>query len=134
MNKPRIFISHSWKYDDYDRLVALLGGRSYFDFQESSVPSSDPLSGSNSAIWSGIDNKIRWCQVVILTAGVHASYSGSIRREIEFAKSLGKPIIAVVPLGAERTSSLIGYANEVVGWRADSVVTAVRHYCQCSRH
>lgn len=54
MNKPRLFISHSWKYDDYDKLVKLLGGRDYFDFHESSVPSSDPLTGSNAAVWTGI--------------------------------------------------------------------------------
>lgn len=129
MNKPRIFVSHSWKYDDYDKIVRLLGGRAYFDFQESSVPSSNPLTGSNKAVWESIENKIRWCQVVILTAGVHASYSGSIKREIEFADRIGKPIIAVVPLGAEKTSSLKGYATEVVGWRADSIVAAIRrHY------
>jgi len=129
VNKPRIFVSHSWKHDDYDKIVNLLGGRSYFDFQESSVPSSNPLTGSNKAVWDSIENKIRWCQVVILTAGVHASYSGSIKREIEFADSLGKPIIAVVPRGAERTSSLVGYATEVVGWSTESIVGAIRRYC-----
>ncbi len=126
MNKPRIFISHSWKYDDYEKIVNLLGGRAYFDFQESSAPSTNPLTGTNREIWTSIENKIRWCQVVILTAGVHASYSGSIKREIDFAKGLGKPIIAVVPLGAERTSSLCGHATEVVGWRAESIVAAIR--------
>lgn len=126
MNKPRIFVSHSWKYDDYGNIVRLLGGRKYFDFQESSVPSTNPLSGTNEAIWDAIENKIRWCQVLILTVGVHASYSGSIRREVEFADSLGKPIIAVVPFGAERTSSLKGYATEIVSWRADSIVDAIR--------
>lgn len=129
MNKPRIFISHSWKYDDYDKFVNLLGGRAYFDFQESSVPSSDPLTGPNNAVWEAIDNKIRWCQVVLLTAGVHASYSGSIKREIEFAIRLKKPIIAIVPLGAERTSALVGHATEVVAWRTESIVAAIRRHC-----
>jgi len=129
MNKPRIFISHSWKYDDYDKLVDLLDGRKYFDFKESSVPSSNPLFGTNKEIWDTIENKIRWSQVVLLTAGVHATYSGSIQREIKFAKLLNKPIIAIVPLGTERTSSLAGHATEVVGWRADSIIAAIRrHY------
>jgi len=128
MDRVRIFISHSWKYDDYDNLVKLLEGRGYFDFQESSVPMDDAIPGSNKQVWEAIDNKIRWCQVVLLTAGVHASRSGSIIREIEFAKKLGKPIIAVVPNGAERTSFLTDYATEVVGWRSESVVTAIRKY------
>jgi NAD(P)H-dependent FMN reductase len=129
MNKPRLFISHSWKYDDYDKMVQLLDGRAYFDFDESSVPADEAIVGSNKEVWDAIENKIRWCQIVILTAGVHASYSGSIKREIDFAKALGKPIIAVIPFGAERTSSLVNHATEVVGWRADSIVAAIRkHY------
>jgi hypothetical protein len=128
MNKPRIFISHSWKYDDYDKLVNLLDGRGYFEYQSSSVPSSDPLSGSNKAVWDAIDNKIRWCQVVLLTAGVHASYSGSIKREIDFAKRLGKSIIAIIPHQIGQVSSLRGHATEVVHWRVESIVAAIRRY------
>jgi MTH538 TIR-like domain (DUF1863). len=128
MDTIRLFISHSWNYDDYEKMVKLLEGRGYFDFQESSVPATDPLTGSNQQVWEAIYNKIRWAQVIILTAGVYATYSGSIKKEIEFAKSIRKPIIAVVPLGNERTSSLCGYADEVVGWRADSIVDAIRRH------
>lgn len=128
MLKPRVFISHSWKHDDYNKLVNLLNGRTYFDFQESSVPATNPLSGSNLAVWTAIENKIKWSQVVLLTVGVHASYSGSIKREIDLARKYSKPIIAVVPFGSERTSALRGYATEVVGWRADSIVSAIRRH------
>lgn len=128
MDTIRLFISHSWNYDDYEKMVKLLEGRGYFDFQESSVPATDPLTGSNQQVWDSIYNKIKWAQVIILTAGVYATYSGSIKKEIEYAKSIHKPIIAVVPLGNERTSSLCGYADEVVGWRADSIVDAVRRH------
>lgn len=128
MNKPRLFISHSWRYDDYENLTNLLNNRGYFDYQESSVPSSDPLTGSSRQIWEAIENKIRWAQVILLTAGVYATYSGSIKQEIEFAKSLNKPVIAIVPLGNERTSALCNYASETVSWRADSIVDAIRRY------
>ncbi len=128
MRTARIFISHSWKYDDYDKLVNLLNGRGYFEYQSSSVPSSDPLTGSNKAVWDAIDNKIRWCQVILLTAGVHASYSGSIKREIDFAKRLGKPIIAVIPHQVGQVSALRDHATEVVHWRADSIVGAIRRH------
>ena len=126
MKKARIFISHSWKYDDYDKLVNLLDGRGYFEYHSSSVPSSAPLTGSNKTVWDAIENKIRWCQVVLLTAGVHASYSGSIKREIDFAKSLGKPIIAVIPYQVGQVSALRGHATEIVHWRTESIVAAIR--------
>lgn len=128
MRTARIFISHSWKYDDYDNLVNLLDGRGHFEFQQSSVPSSNPLSGSDRAVWEAIYNKIRWCQVMLLTAGVHASYSGSIKREMDFAKSINKPVIAVIPHQPGQISTLRNHADEVVHWRADSIVAAIRNY------
>jgi hypothetical protein len=40
-----------------------------------------------------------------------------------------KPIIAVQPWGAERTSSIVKNAADViVGWNAKSVANAVRNY------
>lgn len=126
MLKTRLFISHSWKHDDYDGIVRLLNGRGYFDYQNSSVPLTNPLSGTNNDVWSAIERKIMWCNVMILTVGVHASYSGSIKKEIEIAKKYNKPIIAVVPFSAERTSQLRIHANEIVSWRSDSIVNAIR--------
>ncbi|MBQ8680434.1 MAG: TIR domain-containing protein [Treponema sp.] len=129
MNEPRIFISHSWNYDDYEDLEKLLKNRAYFDWQESSVPATEPIEGNRNEVWDTIENKIKWSQVVILIAGVYATYSNSIKREISIAKYYGKPIIAIVPFGQERTSYLTAYATETVGWRADSVVKAIRKYC-----
>lgn len=126
MQPVRLFISHSWKHDSYDGILNLLNGRGYFEYKNSSVPQSTPLFGSNNEIWSAIERKIKWCQIVILTVDVHASYSGSIKREIDLAKNYKKPIVAVIPNGAERTSSLRFYADRVVGWRSDSIVNAIR--------
>lgn len=45
------------------------------------------------------------------------------------AKKYNKPIIAVQPWGAERTSSIVKNAADViVGWNAKSVANAVRNY------
>jgi len=128
MRQIRLFISHSWKHPSYENLVSLLQGRGYFEFIESSVPASNPLFGTDNEVWQGIENKIKWCQVVLLTVDVHASYSGSIKREIELAKKYNKPIIAVVPFGAERTSTLRLYATDISSWRADSIVAKIREH------
>lgn len=128
MRKIRLFISHSWKHPSYESLVSLLQKRGYFEFIESSVPASNPLFGTDYEVWQGIENKIKWCQVVLLTADVHSSYSGSIKREIELAKKYNKPIIAVVPFGAERASALRFYATDISSWRADSIVAKIREH------
>ena len=45
------------------------------------------------------------------------------------AKKYNKPIIAVQPWGAERTSSIVKNAADViVGWNAKSVANDVRNY------
>ena len=70
-----------------------------------------------------------WCSCIIILAGVYATYSKWINKEIEMAKKYNKPIIAVQPWGAERTSSIVKNAADViVGWNAKSVANAVRNY------
>jgi len=57
---------------------------------------------------------------------VYASYSGSIKKEIEIARANNKPILAIIPRGNENTSTLKVYADEVVGWNTESIVQAIR--------
>ncbi|EEW4294481.1 TIR domain-containing protein [Escherichia coli] len=130
MNTYNLFISHSWKYNDtYESLVRLLKGRGYFDFKNYSVPRIDPIIGANShsALYSAIQNQMRPSQVVLILAGVYASYSTWIDAEIRIAKDWKKPIIAIEPWGSERTSKVVkDAANRIVKWNSDSIVKAIR--------
>ena len=136
MNEQHIFISHSWAYDkSYTGLISLLEGRGYFKFKDYSVPKDDPIhikSGADyeKVLKERIKDQMRSCQAVLIIAGVYATYSDSIKLEIEAAQELGKPIIAIRPFGASRISSLAEQAADmVVGWNADSIVAALREYC-----
>lgn len=130
MREINLFISHSWKYDDhYTRLVAMLRGRGYFSFKDYSVPQSNPIVGaiSDAALAAAIEAKMRPCSAVVIMAGVHASHSKWINKEIEIAQKLGKRIIAVIPWGAERTSqAVINAAHAHANWNTDSIVDAIR--------
>lgn len=127
----RIFISHSWAYSEaYDKVEDFLR-KENVDFYNHSVPKDDPVhtNGSDWQLYDAIDAKIRGCSCVIILAGVYASYSKWINKEIEIAKKYGKPIIAVQPWGAEKTSLAVKNAADViVGWNAKSVADAVRNY------
>ena len=71
-----LFISHSWSYsDDYLRLKSLLENRGYFNFRNYSVESDEPKNN-----WIEIENSIKWSSIVIVIAGVYASYSPSIKK------------------------------------------------------
>ena len=127
-----LFISHSWKYGDaYEKLVNLLDNASYFSYKNYSVPKDDPLaiSGANyqKKLFDGIYNQMRYASVVLILAGVYASYSESIDMEIEIANRLGKPIIAVEPWASERTSIVVkNNADLIVAWSTKSIVDAIR--------
>ena len=133
MNTYNLFISHSWKHSDaYDRLVDLLRARSYFAFQNYSVPTDDPIhdAGNDTELRREILNQMRPCHVVLILAGVYATYSKWINIEIDLAQggfTSSKPIVAIRPWGAERISTPVSAAaDKIVGWNTESIVSAIR--------
>lgn len=127
-----LFISHSWSYsDEYEKIIRMLDNAPYFSYRDYSVPKDDPLRiysrFYNSELRNKIANQMRTCHVVLILAGVYASYSDSIDMEIEIAKSLNKPIIAIERWGSERTSLKVKQnADRIVGWNTSSIVNAIR--------
>ncbi len=130
-----LFISHSWTYEDhYRRLINLLQKRKYFKFKDYSVPPDDPIhtSGSDRELYEAIKNQMKSCHVVLVLAGVYATYSKWIQKEILIAKkefAIPKPIIAIVPRGQIKISRKVREnANEIVGWNTESIVRAIRKW------
>ena len=127
----RIFISHSWAYSaQYDKVEEFLE-KENVEYYNHSVPKDDPIhtNGTDKQLREKIDAKIRGCSCVIILAGVYASYSKWINIEIELAQNYNKPIIAVQPWGAERTSTVVkNAADAIVGWNSKSIANAVRNY------
>ncbi len=133
MNTYNLFISHSWSYaDHYDRIVSLLRGRGYFAFNDYSVPPDDPIHnvGRDAQLRQAIRNHMTPCHVVLILAGVYATYSKWIHIEIDLAKNgfaFAKPVVAIRPWGNERISVPVSQAaDRIVGWNTESVVGAIR--------
>lgn len=128
-----IFISHSWTYPDaYDRLVDLLNARGYFPFNNYSVPKDDPIhhAPNVAALYQAIYQHMRPCHIVLIMAGVYASYSKWISREIRIAKHeflSPKPILGIKPWGNANVSTIVAQnADQIVNWNTESVVSAIR--------
>ena len=133
MRTHNLFISHSWAHSDaYEKLVALLERRTYFRFKDYSVPRNDPIhnAGTDSALRTAIRSQMLPCGVVLVLAGVYATYSKWIDIEIKLAKSgfsHPKPIVAIEPWASEKTSRLVKQsADKVVKWNTESIVAAIR--------
>lgn len=128
-----LFISHSWTYSDaYEKLVSLLDAKPYFIYKNHSVPKNDPIHNApyDYQLYEAIKNKIMGVHVVLILAGVYSSYSKWIDKEIKIAKTefmRSKPIVAIQPWGAEKTSRKVKEAaDRIVGWNTDSIVSAIR--------
>lgn len=128
-----LFISHSWAYSDaYDRLVNLLDSGSDFEYKNYSVPKDDPVHDAkyDYKLKDAIKRQMQPTSCVLILAGVYSTYSKWINVEIDLAQEMGKKIIAIEPLGAEKTSTVVKDAADViVKWNSKSIINAIRgHY------
>ena len=92
MRTHNLFISHSWAYsDNYERLVKLLKRRSYFDFKNYSIPRNNPIHavGTDRELYEAILQKMQPCGVVLILAGVYATYSKWINKDRTYAITIG---------------------------------------------
>lgn len=128
-----LFISHSWAYSDaYEKLINLLNSASRFEYRNYSVPMNDPIhtAKNDAQLRAAIKQQMQYASAVLVLAGVYSSYSRWINEEIALAASgfsVPKPIIAIEPFGAERTSKVVkSAADRIVAWNTNSIVTAIR--------
>lgn len=132
MKQYKIFISHSWAYKDaYEKLVKMLNDDPRFSFQDYSVPKNDPIHNAPNAtaLSQAILNQMRFCDVIIIMAGVYSTYSKWINEEIRLAKGFTnpKPILAIEPWASEKTSSVVKVnADKIVKWNTSSIVSGIR--------
>jgi len=131
LSNYKLFISHAWDYhEDYKRLVGLLKDASLFQHSNYSVPKDDKFNRmSKDELKEEIRQQIRPVNCFLALGGVYMSYSDWIQFELDFAKSLNKPIIGIKPWGNDNVSTAVSsIASEVVGWNTNSIIDAIRKY------
>ncbi len=125
----RVFISHAWHYsDDYYRVEQFLNDAPNFAWQNLSVPEHDPLHDTE-RLATELRSQMRPASVFLILGGMYVAHSEWIDFEIAFARRIGRPIIGVLPWGSQRIPSAIqNAAREIVGWRQDSIIGAIRSH------
>lgn len=123
----KVFISHRWGKDDYDKIKEWLDRPNYYHFADYSISVDKKIEGlSDSDLKEAIAEQIRQCSVFIVPTAIYVAYSDWIQFEIDTARKYKKPILAVTPNGQERESCyVINNATLVVGWRANSVIDGI---------
>lgn len=126
----RLFISHAWRYSDrYQRVIEFLNGANNFSYRNYSVPIDKRFEKMTVAqLEDEIRDQIRPVQCVLIASGMYIAHSAWIQFEIDFAKSLGKPILGIRPWGSVNTPTAVSTAaDQMVGWNTNSLVTAIRN-------
>lgn len=126
-----LFLSHVWRREynsEYYRLERLLHSALYFTWRNYSVPEHDPLgTKSDVELRKALDRQIRPVNCFLVVAGMYVHYRKWIQEELDIANRYRKPIVGIVPLGQQRTPDEVrSNAIEMVGWRTDSIVSAIR--------
>lgn len=125
----RLFISHSWSYSErYNAMVDLLNNRLYFNFTNYSVPETRAFGlMAQYEMQDELRDQIRPVNCVIIIGGMWANHSDWIEFEMDFAKSINKPILGVRPRGAQVMPVSVTLASDlVVNWNSDSIVAGIR--------
>lgn len=130
-----VFISHSWAYSGhYETLADWIFNKNWnvdqasLDFRNFSVPLNDPIHNANNdyQLRQALYNQISRSHVIVIPTAMYANYSKWIQKEIEGANGYRKPILAVHPWGAQRTSADVqNAATKLVGWNSQSVVSGI---------
>ena len=128
-----LFLSHAWRYNsDYYRLEQFLKAAPYFKFRNYSVPvhnpKVDPRTIAGIRFLEGeLEKQLKPVNCVLVLAGMYATHSDWIQREIKLANKYNKPIIGVIPWGQKRVSAVVqNSAHIMVGWNTNSIVSAIR--------
>lgn len=129
----KIFISHSWAYhDDLEALRKLLNARGYFNVEFTEASKDVPINSTNAVyIKARLRAKISSSDVVLAMAGIYASHSDWMPWELETARSLGIPIIGIIPRGQLNISKEV-YSRSIVDvkWNTESIVEAIRTHAK----
>lgn len=128
LRRYRIFISHAWDYDEYERIKEFLNSTPNFLYSDYSVPYDNSLIAKRkSELKELLKNLIRLSQIVLVPAGMEVNYREFILFELNFAQELEKPIVGIAPWGAQRIPRIVSQsAWEIVRWNRASIVDAIR--------
>jgi len=129
LRRYRIFISHAWDYDEYERIKDFLNSTPNFAYSDYSVPRHNSLVAKNTKeLKEGLKRLIGLSHIVIVPAGMEINYRPFIRFELEIATHMAKPILGVIPRGNLRVPRAMDIACDTIGWNRLSIVNAIRCY------
>lgn len=116
-----IFISHiGQNEEEYDTFIQKLSAAHDFEFKNWGILEKDKLTGKE------LQDQIEQVGIVIVLSGLYNKYKNIIKKQVDVANKLDKPIVVIRPYGMEDVPSYLGkIASDVVGWNAPCIIDAI---------
>lgn len=126
----RLYATHLWEEDDdFLRLFEYLTDVENFFYVNLSEPDKRPGAPDREAEQAEYRRQMRDAEVVLVLSSQYVTNAGLIIYQLDLAKALKKPIVAVEPFGPESILKPVKEkADEVVPWYNRSMVDAIRHH------
>lgn len=98
-NPIRVFVVHTFsEHPDYLRVFEYLESRPNFYYHNCSNPASRPASGTSEALQEELRRQIQLAEIVILPVTLFATNPVLVTFQVDAAKGLKKPVLAVKSL------------------------------------
>lgn len=125
----RIFISHSWSYDNNYKLIIDLIEKNGLIFFEHSVQEIDlpQINATDDDVNEAIEHHMLGANCILILSSFYLAYKNRIDKEIEIAKRHHKPIIAVEPLDYKKTAQAVrDSADRIVALQGTLIVNTIK--------
>ncbi|MGZ7208326.1 MAG: TIR domain-containing protein [Methanobacterium sp.] len=114
-----IFISHIGKQEEeYSIFIQKLSSAS--DFRYNNLGILDKINQNE------LQEQIKPAEIVIILSGLYNKYKSIIKKQMDIARKLDKPIIVIRPYGMENVPlELEQVAADVIGWNTPCIVDSI---------
>ena len=126
-NPFRIFVAHAFsEHPDYVRVFEYLESRPNFYYQNCSNPGAKP--GDSEAIKAEIRRQLEPAEIMILPVTLFPTNPVLITYEVDTAKAMKKPVLAVKSFGETIAikKSLLERADDIVDWNDRAIAEGVK--------
>lgn len=128
-NPIRVYVAHVFaEYTDYLRVFEYLESRPNFFYLNCSKPNAQPAGQDSESLKEELRNQIRLAEVLILPVTIFAKNPVLVTFQMDCAKGLKKPILAIKSFGDTMAiqKSVLEKADDIVDWNERTIADAIR--------
>lgn len=128
-NPIRVFVIHAFtEHVEYVRVFEYFESRPNFYYHNCSKPNAKPTSGDREEVNEELRRQIQPAEIVILPVSIFATDPVLVTFQIDAAKGMKKPVLAVKAFGdtVAIKKSVLDKADDIVDWNDRAITEAVK--------